>query len=100
MNNFAPHVAEILDKGYKFTAYYGEYDFICNPYGGDAWTKALQWNGTADFNAGAEVMWNVNGVNHGMRRTGFGANGGELTFLRITDAGHLAPMDKPLETLA
>eukprot|EP00741_Cyanophora_paradoxa_P000869 tig00000448_g839.t1 len=70
-------------------------DFICNWMGGLAWTSAMRWSGQAAF-AGAEAReWRVAG-----RPAGSLKAAGPLAFLRVSEAGHMVPMDQPRPALA
>lgn len=75
-------------------------DFICNHLGNKAWTLQLDWPGRELFSAAPDKPW------YAPRKPG-GApeHAGDLrtakgfSFLRVFDAGHLAPMDQPRATL-
>jgi len=95
MLNFADDVPLLLANGVNVLVYSGEDDFICNWYGGNAWTHALQWPGQSAFNAAPNTTWHVNGGEAG---TAISAEG--FTFLRVKDAGHMVPHDQPVNAVA
>merc|ERR1712079_511010 len=91
MTNLMPQVAEILDKSdVEVLVYSGDKDWICNWRGGEAWTKATEWSGKDNFNKQEYEQWNVDNAEAGQLR-----QYGNLKFLRVKDAGHMVPMDKP-----
>jgi len=87
MKDFSHYVADLLDAGFPALVYAGDVDFICNYLGNEAWTKALDWSGKADFNKAAVHNWEDGA---GLARTSSG-----LTFLQVVDAGHMVPSDQP-----
>jgi len=95
MLNYASDIPELLAQNISVLVYSGEFDFICNWYGGSAWTHGLQWPGQQAFNRAPNVTWHVNGAEAG---SAISAQG--FTFLRVKDAGHMVPMDQPTNALA
>jgi cathepsin A (carboxypeptidase C) len=79
-----------LDNGVPILVYSGDQDFICNWFGGLAWTKALEWTGYAGYNDAPIIDWTTekSGELYGQSKSF-----GPLTFLRIFGAGHMVPMD-------
>ena len=96
MTNLMPDVAELLDKTkMDVLVYSGDKDWICNWRGGEAWTAATKWGSQTEFAAKDYEKWNVSGQAAGeMRQTG------NLHFLRVFEAGHMVPMDQPVNALA
>ena len=90
VNNLASKVTGILESGLEVLVYSGDKDFICNWRGGEAWTNAVDWEGTAEFNSAPYNVWEVDGVAAGELK-----QYKNLKFLRIYDAGHMVPMDQP-----
>jgi len=75
--------------------YAGDADFICNWLGNQAWTEALEWPGQKSFNkASIKDIKLDNGDKYGKIK-----NSGNFTFLQIFGAGHMTPMNKPVESL-
>ncbi|KAG6612618.1 putative serine protease family S10 [Phytophthora cinnamomi] len=92
MKTFEQDVAELLtDSSVRVLIYHGDADLVCNWYGGLAWTRALQWQHQKEFNAAEPKAFEVDARDAGT----VWAYGDQLTFLRVFNAGHLAPMDQP-----
>ena len=87
-------IPPMLKGGIKVLIYAGDADFICNWMGNKAWTLALPWSGNSAFNAAEDHDWKVDGKKAGTARTSAG-----LTFLQVNDAGHMVPMDQPVNAL-
>ncbi|KAK7199595.1 Serine carboxypeptidase [Novymonas esmeraldas] len=94
MKNFNWTIPPLLDAGIRVLIYAGDCDFICNWIGNKAWVKALQWSGTAGFNAAPDVEFRVGGRAAGQERAY-----GNFSFVRVYDAGHMVPMDQPQTSL-
>ena len=95
MKEFNTAVAETLDAGVRVLIYAGEYDFMCNWLGNQAWTDALAWSGAEQFAAAANQTWALaSGEVAGSFKSAAG-----LTFLKVKDAGHLVPHDVPAASL-
>ncbi|KAH7909697.1 serine carboxypeptidase [Hygrophoropsis aurantiaca] len=88
------YVAALLERGIRTLIYAGEYDWICNWVGNEAWTRNMKWSGQKGYVAQPLRTWSVDGHEVGKTRS---ANG--LTFATIQGAGHMAPYDKPKESL-
>jgi len=96
MKTFGPDVATLLDAGVEVLIYAGEWDFMCNWFGNLAWTKALDWPHKAAFNAADNAtFYDDDGAPAGSYISAH-----NFTFLKLNDAGHLAPHDQPEATLA
>ncbi|KAE9141187.1 hypothetical protein PF007_g356 [Phytophthora fragariae] len=92
MKTFEQDVAALLsDSSVRVLIYHGDADLVCNWYGGLAWTRALQWQHQDEFNAAEQRAFEVNARDAGA----VWAYTDRLTFLRVFNAGHLAPMDQP-----
>ncbi len=76
----------ILDSGVRVTLYYGDADYICNWFGGQAISLALKYKNSKEFaNAGYEAFtWG--GVEYGEVR-----EYGNFSFIRVYEAGHEVP---------
>lgn len=101
MLNFQNDVEYVLDQGHRMLIYAGEYDFICNWMGNDAWTRTFEWNGKAAFGAAANKTWTNGATGHaaGSFRAASGTGTGSLTFLKVFNAGHMVPRDQPENAL-
>jgi len=92
--NLEVYVPNILAANVSVLVYSGVDDFICNYYGGRNWTAAMVWPGQATFNATAYSNWVVNGSVAGQVK----ANP-PLTWLQVSNAGHMVPMNQPANAL-
>ncbi|KAI0644056.1 serine carboxypeptidase [Trametes meyenii] len=88
------YVAALLERGIRALVYVGATDFICNWIGNDRMTLALEWTKQQQYRDQTLRPWLVDGNIAGQTRTG-----GGLTFATISGAGHLAPYDRPVESL-
>lgn len=95
LRNSRAHVAALLERGVRVLVYNGDYDFVGNWPGAQRWTERLGWSGAHAFRASTLRQWTVRGRHAGMWRAG-----GGMTFATIHAAGHMAPYDKPEESLA
>eukprot|EP00798_Chlamydomonas_sp_ICE-L_P017886 gene17886-24278_t len=95
MRNFDSVLPEMLADGVKMNIYAGEYDLICNYLGNKRWVSALPWDGNEGWNSAPEKDWMVEG-----QRAGSVQSYGPLTFTRVAKAGHMVPMDQPVNSLA
>ncbi|GMF47481.1 unnamed protein product [Phytophthora fragariaefolia] len=92
MKTYEQDVAALLtDNSIRVLIYHGDADLVCNWIGGLAWTRALQWPHQDEFNAAKQRAFKVDAQDTGM----LWAHANQLTFLRVFNAGHLAPMDQP-----
>jgi len=39
----------LLSLGYKVFLYTGDQDYICNWFGGEAWTNAMEWEWSEEY---------------------------------------------------
>ena len=95
MHAYETMVPDQLHAGIRVLLYAGDQDYICNWLGNQAWTLALDWAHRDDFNAAPFTEWRVGGKLAGQKRS---SNG--LTFLRVSEAGHMVPRDQPAVALA
>ncbi|ESK93489.1 hypothetical protein Moror_1681 [Moniliophthora roreri MCA 2997] len=88
------HVAALLEREVRVLVYAGNYDWVCNWVGNERWTRDMEWSGQEGY--GKEVLreWFVDGAKAGVTRSS-----GGLTFATIEGGGHMAPMDRPRESL-
>jgi len=94
MLNYAEDIPFLLGAGHRVLVYAGEYDFLCNWMGNSAWVSALQWPGSSAYNSSANATWTVNGGPAGAFKTAEG-----LTFIQFFNAGHMVPMNQPVNAL-
>ncbi|KAL8283173.1 hypothetical protein RQP46_005951 [Phenoliferia psychrophenolica] len=91
------HLTSLLENGIRVLIYVGEYDWICNFIGNYHMVEALEWSGQAGFVSGDLRNWSVL---KGGEAAGVTKSFGDLTFATIHKAGHMVPLDKPVEALA
>ncbi|KAF9493039.1 serine carboxypeptidase [Pleurotus eryngii] len=89
------HVAALLERGVRVLIYSGSYDWVANWVGNERWVLDMAWSGQEEFNAQAPREWMVDGKVAGKTRSARG-----LTLATVEAAGHMAPYNKPKETLA
>lgn len=87
---FHGYVAEMLAEGIPVLIYAGDKDYRGNWLVNLYWTNSLMWSGSFEFNNAKFIDWNVYSVPFGETKSAQ-----NLTFLRIYDAGHMAPYEKP-----
>eukprot|EP01123_Difflugia_compressa_P013788 TRINITY_DN6622_c0_g1_i1.p1 TRINITY_DN6622_c0_g1~~TRINITY_DN6622_c0_g1_i1.p1 ORF type:complete len:431 (-),score=75.01 TRINITY_DN6622_c0_g1_i1:183-1475(-) len=95
VGNFADDVPAILAANVDVLIYSGTNDFICNYIGGSRWVSAMKWPGQTAYNAASYVNWEVDGKVAGQSKSAQG-----LTFLQVYNAGHMVPMNQPVNSLA
>ncbi|KAJ8503551.1 hypothetical protein ONZ45_g10765 [Pleurotus djamor] len=94
LHSSVDYVAALLERGVRVLIYVGTYDWSCNWIGNEKWTLQMEWSGKEEFSKLPLREWTVDGAVAGRVRSAKG-----LTFLTIEGAGHMAPFDKPKETL-
>ncbi|KAA8893057.1 Alpha/Beta hydrolase protein [Sphaerosporella brunnea] len=80
----------LLDSGVKVSMLYGDRDYICNWYGGEAVSLSLKHKGARDFRKAGYADLLVAGKSYGKVR-----QSGNLSFTRLYQAGHQAPAYQP-----
>eukprot|EP00483_Globobulimina_turgida_P008856 UN08874 len=95
MLNFAVDIPEMIENNITALIYHGEYDFICNWYGGYKWVKELNWSGNTQWNNAKNITWFVDN-----KIAGYSQSYAGFTFLKVLNAGHMVPMDQPRSALA
>lgn len=93
--NFLADLENILASGVRVTMAYGDADYICNWFGGEAVSKAIQYANTKEFNAAGYQPMMYNGVEYGETR-----EYGNFSFTRVYEAGHEIPYYQPAAALA
>ena len=94
LNNLAGKIQAVLETGLRVLVYSGDKDFVCNWRGGEAWTNAVTWSGQTEFQQAQYKDWLVNGKPAGQLK-----QYKNLQFLRVYEAGHMVPMDQPVNAL-
>ncbi|KAI9485198.1 MAG: Alpha/Beta hydrolase protein [Benjaminiella poitrasii] len=91
MRPYVQQLTALLNQHIRILAYAGDADFLCNWMGIRAWTLQLLWYGQREYQNQQDNPW------HSKRTPSAGLlrKHNELAFLRIFDAGHMAPYDQP-----
>ncbi|ORX56174.1 alpha/beta-hydrolase, partial [Hesseltinella vesiculosa] len=89
VRDYAKYVANVLNHGVKVLNGLFTFPFP-SWYGVHAWTEALDFNGQADYRAQPLLPWHLDGVEVGQFKSG-----GNLTFIRVYEAGHGTFQDQP-----
>jgi carboxypeptidase C (cathepsin A) len=76
----------LLDVGVRVALFYGDADYICNWFGGQAISLAVNYTHSAEFAAAGYEPFTVDGTEYGEVR-----QYGNFSFLRIYEAGHEVP---------
>ncbi|KAI2485110.1 carboxypeptidase S1 [Pyrenophora tritici-repentis] len=93
--NFRLDLEYLLNKGVRVSLAYGDADYICNWFGGEAISLALEYKHSAEFRAAGYQAMMVDGTEYGEVR-----QYGNFSFARIYEAGHEIPYYQPLAALA
>ncbi|KAI8973142.1 serine carboxypeptidase [Trametes punicea] len=88
------YIAALLECGVRTLIYVSASDYICNWIGNDRMTLALEWTGQSQYRDEPLRPWLLDGDIAGLTRSS-----GGLTFATIAGAGHLAPYDRPVQSL-
>ena len=84
--NFLADLENILASGVRVSLYYGDADYICNWFGGEAISLALKYSNKKEFAAAGYQAMVAGGVEYGEVR-----EYGNFSFTRIYEAGHEVP---------
>lgn len=91
---FKTDLEEILNSGVRVLLQYGDADYICNWFGGEAVSLAVEYEHSEQFRAAGYQPFVVDGVEYGATR-----QYGNFSFTRIYEAGHETPYYQPKATL-
>jgi cathepsin A (carboxypeptidase C) len=96
MQPFHQLVPKILDQ-IPVLIYAGDVDYICNWLGNQAWTNVLEWTGRKSYSDAKQKDLKISDDD----KDAYGKvkSSGNLTFMRIYEAGHMVPMDQPKPSL-
>eukprot|EP01132_Coremiostelium_polycephalum_P005827 gene5827-7251_t len=91
------HFFPFLLSKLRILAYNGQFDLICNHVGTTMYLDEFQWSGSAQWTNEPRYIWQTQ--KDGMLQTaGYSKNVGNLTFLLVLAASHMAPYDQPETT--
>ena len=91
---FKTDLEMILNNGVRVALYYGDADYICNWFGGEAVSLALNYTNAAEFAAAGYAPFTVDGTEYGEVR-----QYGNFSFLRMYESGHEVPFYQPVGAL-
>ena len=92
--NFKTDLEMILNNNVRVNMYHGDADYICNWFGGEAVSLALNYSHSAQFRASGYSPFVVDGTEYGEVR-----QAGNFSFVRIYEAGHEVPYYQPKASL-
>ncbi|CAK7894997.1 carboxypeptidase Y [[Candida] anglica] len=84
-------VADLLEHNIPVLLYSGDKDYICNWLGNHMWSDKLEYSGQYEFQRATFKPF----VTEKNVKAGEVKNYDIFTFLRVYDAGHMVPYDKP-----
>ncbi|KAF2443671.1 peptidase S10, serine carboxypeptidase [Karstenula rhodostoma CBS 690.94] len=84
----------VLAYGVRVALIYGDADYICNWFGGEAVSLAVNYTHAEAFRASGYVPFLVDGVEYGETR-----EYGNFSFTRVYEAGHEIPYYQPAASL-
>jgi carboxypeptidase D len=91
---FIGDLEEVLDHGVRVTLYYGDADYICNWFGGQAISLAVNYTHSEEFRKAEYAPFKVDGIEYGEVR-----EYGNFSFIRIYESGHEVPYYQPVASL-
>ncbi|PYI06263.1 peptidase S10, serine carboxypeptidase [Aspergillus sclerotiicarbonarius CBS 121057] len=92
--NFIEDLEEILQLPVRVSLIYGDADYICNWFGGQAISLAVNYTHAAQFRTAGYTPMTVDGVEYGETR-----EYGNFSFTRVYQAGHEVPYYQPIAAL-
>ncbi|KZV85939.1 peptidase S10, serine carboxypeptidase [Exidia glandulosa HHB12029] len=99
MKNSARLVPDLLNAGIRVLAYVGNTDAVCNWMGVEKWMEKLESKFQVEFALTRRVPWFTKDSKLAGSVRAAGAGAGEYAFVKVHDAGHMAPYDQPEATL-
>ena len=101
MHDYETLIPDMIEAGIRVMIYAGEDDFICNWLGNLRWVKAMDWSGRESFNAAHPEPFIIQGAGDGVDDIVGGdvREHGGLSFVKISEAGHMVPLDQPRNAL-
>lgn len=92
--NFIEDLEDILTRPVRVALIYGDADYICNWFGGQAISLATKYKHSKQFQAAGYEPFLVDGVEYGETR-----EYGNFSFTRVYEAGHEVPFYQPIAAL-
>ena len=106
--NAAALLPDLVNSGVRLLVYAGDADMMCNYMGNERWVEVLDTKFKDEFAKKPEREWRVKGIEGKGKWTqagtvrsagGHGATAGNVTFVRVFEAGHMVPYDQPEASL-
>lgn len=85
----------LLNNSVRIALFHGDADYICNWFGGEAVSLAINYTHSAEFRAAGYEPFVLNGIEYGEVR-----QYGNFSFLRMYESGHEVPFYQPAASLA
>ncbi|KAL2003658.1 hypothetical protein VTN02DRAFT_2921 [Thermoascus thermophilus] len=92
--NFIDDLEQLLELPVRISLIYGDADYICNWFGGEAISLAANYSDADKFRAAGYAPMTVDGVEYGETR-----EYGNFSFTRVYEAGHEVPYYQPIAAL-
>ncbi|OQE31535.1 hypothetical protein PENSTE_c001G02100 [Penicillium steckii] len=92
--NFISDLEDILARPVRVALIYGDADYICNWFGGEAVSLATEYKDSKEFRKSGYAPFLVDGVEFGETR-----EYGNFSFTRVYEAGHEVPFYQPVASL-
>ncbi|KAL2072604.1 hypothetical protein VTL71DRAFT_11947 [Oculimacula yallundae] len=92
--NFMEDLEMLLNNSVRVSLIYGDADYICNWFGGQAVSLAVNYTNKAEFAAAGYAPFMVDGTEYGEVR-----QRGNFSFTRVYEAGHEVPYYQPIASL-
>lgn len=93
--NFIEDLQQMLDRGIHIALVYGDADYICNWFGGEAVSLAVNHTQKEQFLAAGYTPFMVDDTQYGETR-----QYGNFSFTRVYESGHEIPYYQPEAALA
>ena len=93
-NNFIQNLNHILSLPVRVSLIYGDADYTCNWFGGEAISLAAEFAHSKEFSQAGYAPFMVDGVEYGETR-----EYGNFSFTRVYEAGHEVPYYQPAAAL-
>lgn len=93
--NFLADLEEIVSSGVRVALYYGDADYICNWFGGQAISLAVNYTHSKEFAAAGYQAFKWGNQQYGEVR-----EYGNFSFTRVYESGHEVPAYQPEAALA
>ncbi|CAG8081894.1 unnamed protein product [Penicillium olsonii] len=92
--NFLEDLEDILARPVRVALIYGDADYICNWFGGEAVSLATKYKHSKQFREAGYAPFLVDGIEYGETR-----EYGNFSFTRVYEAGHEVPYYQPEASL-